>query len=184
MKNFFLSLVLVITTLSTLGQEPLPSYLNTQEIEKEFMILYQKRCDSLKHKISVDNSLLCITENQVNYLKGFSGGFITHDQVENPKLHNIFDRMVYFYPKQKQINDFTISEVCAIINTNNMYFTKYAEEYTNKYLAHKLFNCLINSKPHREIMDMKELSKVCFKVGFNKTQAVFIVGVLSAKTLY
>jgi hypothetical protein len=179
MKNLFLSLVLVMASLVTNSQNSIPSHIKIQDIEKEFMSLYQKRCDSLSHKISVDNSLLCVVECQLNYLKNFDDLFLSHRQEKNPKFLTLIDRVMYFYPNQTINYHPKIGEVCALLGTND-YFLK---EETNVQLATQLFNNFMKSPGHQKIMDDKDLVKVCFKVGFNKTNSVFIVGVLSEKTL-
>jgi len=83
MKNLFLSLVLVM--ISLVANSQLPSHLNLQEIQKEFMILYYKRCDSLGHKIVEDKSLVCLTECQVNYLSKLED--ISHEQEVGSKFY-------------------------------------------------------------------------------------------------
>ena len=174
MKNLFLSFVLVMVSLVAKSQ--LPSHLNLEEIQKEFMILYYKRCDSLGHKIVEDKSLICMTECQVNYLKNLN--FISHEQEVNSKFYSLDDRLTYFYPVMSKTSDVHVGEVISLIGTGKTIHLK-----TNKELAIRLFNCFMRSESHREIMDNKEFTKVNFKVEINKDNSIFIVGVLSNKLL-
>lgn len=178
MKNLFLSLVIVLTSLFGFSQSPLPSHLNLKEIQKEFMILYYKRCDSLGHEIVEDKSLLCLTECQLNYLKNFER--ISHKQEVGSKLYSLFDRCTFFYPemsKTKGVN-LDVGEVICLFGCG-----KILNKQTNKGLAKILFDNFMDSESHREIMDDKKLIKVNFQVGMNIYNSIYIVGVLSNQTL-
>lgn len=181
MKNLFLSLVLVMVGLVSFSQTPLPSHLDLKEIQKEFMILYYKRCDSLGHKIVEDKSLFSLAECQVNYLKNLED--ISHEQEEGSKFYSLKDRCKFFHPemyKTKNIN-FQVSEVISLSSVTSV--EKLLIKQTNKGLAKRLFNNFLHSNAHREIMDDKNMTKVNFQVGMNKVNSIFIVGVLCTETL-
>ena len=55
--------------------------------------------------------------------------------------------------------------------------------YSNLNSSKNSSNNFLKSDSHREIMDDKKLTKVNFQVGLNKRNAIYIVGVLSNKTL-
>ena len=178
MKNLLLFVFFMTMSVLGLSQSPLPSHINLKEIQKEFMILYYKRCDSLGHKIVEDKSLLCLTECQVNYLKDLED--ISHEQEVGSKFYTIMDRYSFFYPvmsKTKGVN-LEMSEVISLAGVG-----KILDKQTNKGLAKRLFNNFLKSDSHREIMDDEKLTKVNFQVGLNKRNAIYIVGVLSNKTL-
>jgi hypothetical protein len=176
MKNLFLSLVLVM--ISLVANSQLPSHLNLQEIQKEFMILYYKRCDSLGHKIVEDKSLVCLTECQVNYLSKLED--ISHEQEVGSKFYSLVDRYAFFYPQMSKTSgvNLEMSEVISLAGVG-----KTLNKQTNKGLAKRLFNNFLKSDSHREIMDDKKLIKVNFQVGLNKCNSIYIVGVLSNQTL-
>ena len=178
MKNLLLFVFFMTMSVLGLSQSPLPSHINLKEIQKEFMILYYKRCDSLGHKISEDNSLLCLTECQLNYLKDFE--HVSHKQEVGSKFYSLTDRYTFFYPEMaKELNSNTdLGEVISLIGTG-----KTLHKQNNKELARRLFNAFMKSDSHRKIMDEKQLTKVNFQVGVNKFNSVYIVGILSNKTL-
>lgn len=178
MKNLFLSFVLVMVSLMSFSQSPLPSHLDLKEIQKEFMILYYKRCDSLGHKIVEDKSLLSLTECQVNYLKNLED--ISHKQEEGSKLYSLVDRCKFFHPEMYKTKNITfqVGEVIAMVS-----FGQRFDKQTNKGLAKRLFNSFLRSDAHREMLDDKNMIKVNFQVGVNKINSIFIVGVLSTETL-
>jgi hypothetical protein len=163
---------------SLVANSQLPSHLNLQEIQKEFMILYYKRCDSLGHKIVEDKSLICLTECQVNYLKDFE--HMSHKQEVGSKFYSLVDRYTVFYPEMLKTSgvNLEMSEVISLVGVG-----KTLSKQTNKGLAKKLFNNFLESDSHREIMDDKKLIKVNFQVGLNKYNSIYIVGVLSNQTL-
>jgi len=177
MKNLIATLILTVLTLVGFSQLEVPKNIDLNEVQKEFMILYKKRCDSLGHKIEEDNDLFVLSNCQSNYLKTLTDAKISHKQLNNQSLYSLKDRLHYFYPRYKEYlvqEGFEISEViAAYYDYNNL------KNENNKNLAKELFTTLINSEPHREIMDDKTKEQVNFVVGLNKSNAIFVVGVLS-----
>jgi hypothetical protein len=177
MKNLITTLILTLSTLIGFSQLEPPKNIDLNEVQKEFMILYKKRCDSLGHKISENKDLFVLSKCQSNYLKTLKGSEISHKQTGNQSLYSLKDRLYYFYPQYKEYEysqGFNLSEVIgAYYDYNNL------NKETNKSLANELFTGLIGSDSHREIMDDKTKVQVSFTIGLNKSNAIFVVGVLS-----
>jgi len=105
---------------------------------------------------------------------------MSHKQEVGSKFYSLVDRYAFFYPQMSKTSgvNLEMSEVISLVGVG-----KTLIKQTNKGLAKKLFNNFLESDSHREIMDDKKLTKVNFQVGLNKRNAIYIVGVLSNKTL-
>lgn len=178
MKKIILSALLVPMSLIGYTQVSVPSNINVQEIQKEFMRLYKKRADSLHHEIAEDQSLLCLTLCQLNYLKDKED--ISHEQESGSVLESLGDRFKYYYPEMeaKYNPELYLSEVISKISGEKILF-----RYTNREFAARLFRNFMHSQSHREIMDSKELVKVNFQVAITEHDDLVIVGVLASQTL-
>jgi hypothetical protein len=178
MKNGLLCLFFGLSSLFCSSQERLHLRINVFAVQKEFMTLYYKRADSLKHEIAEDKSLLCLTQCQLNYLKGVE--HISHEQKPGSAHYSLDDRFNFYYPttSERSNSELDYGEViCQLGGTDILY------EYTNKELAYELFNGFITSKGHREIMDNEKFVKVNFQVAITRFNKVVVVGVLSNQTM-
>lgn len=173
MKKLIFTLIVTLISLVSFSQS---SNVDLNEVKKEFMSLYFKRCDSLNHIMSEDNTLMCVAKCQSDYLKTKSGSFITHKQEENPELYRVRNRIQYFYPifsSPIEIEKLRAGEVITLSPYVNY------SKLSNKEVAKRLFNNLIKSEPHRLILDDKTYEKSYFSFGINQSNSIFVVGVVT-----
>lgn len=178
MKNRLLCLFFVLSSFFCSSQERLHPRINVIAVQKEFMILYYKRADSLNHEIAEDKSLLCLTQCQLNYLKGEE--HISHEQRPGSEHYSLDDRFKFYYPNIKDRSNVNLDYgevICQYGGTDILY------RHTNKEMAFILFDGFMTSDSHREIMDNKNLTKVNFQVAITRFDKVVVVGVLSNQTM-
>jgi len=179
MKNLILSTILAMTSLMSNSQEQLiPAHIDVQVIQREFMALYYRRADSLRHAITEDKSLLCLSQCQLSYLKNLED--ISHKQEPGSVHYSLQDRFAFYYPELagRSNTNVKIGEIISKSGTGkNLY------KHNNEELAIRLFKNFMLSDGHREIMDNKEMVKVNFQVAITIFGDVLIVGVLSNQVL-
>lgn len=139
--------------------------LNFQLVEKEFSKLYLRYQDSVFHtKKEYEPFLDSLSYCQLNYLRNWDYNNISHEQ-NNNTFKTMSNRFKYYYGVQNQ----SYGEILVMSNGGE-----------NEYeVAKDMFYRWLSSKPHKKIIDDKELKYYNFKFAYNKFGRVLGIGVFS-----
>lgn len=166
MKNILNILIGILLSVNVFAQT------NVSEIKREFEIILQKHFDSLHVKKSDYDKLSPLCLHHLNYC--VERDILSHFEDEDTSMYSAKQRFLKFFPNMVD-EKYKGGEV--------MSHSKYGDIKTDKEAAKRIFNCYMNSKAHKKIIDDPKLIYYNFEFYILPNNVVYSIGFLSSVPL-
>lgn len=163
MKNLVFTILLVFFNSTIFSQT------DVNEIKKEFYILYEAHLDSIKSSKTVYERLSSLCMYHLNYCVNRAS--IGHFEETDSTMYSAKKRFLHFFPKMDG-EVYKIGEV--------MSYSNYSSLKTDKEVARRIFNCYMNSKAHKRIMEDKRFNYYNFEFVIVPGNDVYSIGFLTS----